>query len=83
MRLLDIGQGLYINPEYIVKMEKSKVLVGDNILFTVDIHLAYNININNSFNSRNNIEKLSFDSAQKRDDYFVYLFRVINGENLS
>lgn len=85
MKILDIGQGLYINPEYIIKLEKAKIAVGENIIFTIDIYLAYlsqSKGINYSFGS-NSIERLSFDTIEKRDDFFLYLFKLINNESSS
>ncbi len=80
MRILDIGQGLFINPEYIVKMEKGKVSVGERVIYTIDIYLA-NITYKSVMtSSQNNIEKLSFDTVEKRDEYFLYLFNFINGK---
>lgn len=80
MKLIDIGQGLFINPEYIVKIEKSKVSVGERILYTIEIYLANVVYKSVMSSSQNNIEKLSFDSVEKRDDYFLYLFKYVNGE---
>ena len=80
MKLIDIGQGLFINPEYIVKIEKSKVLVGERIIYTIEIYLANVVYKSVMSSSQNNIEKLSFDSVEKRDDYFLYLFKYVNGE---
>jgi hypothetical protein len=80
MKLLDIGQGLFINPEYIVKIEKSKVSVGERLVYTIEIYLA-NLGYRSVLSSsQNSVEKLSFESVEKRDDYFLYLFRYINGE---
>ena len=84
MRILDIGQGLYINPEYIIKLEKGKIAVGERILFTIDIYLSGHSKSGSfTYSNTNSLERMSFDTIEKRDDYFLYLFKFINGESLS
>ena len=77
MKILDIGQGLYVNPEYIVKIEREKKLIGEKISYTINIYLNYYFNNGKSLQIPN-MEILSFDSQDKRDDYFLYLFNMLN-----
>jgi hypothetical protein len=78
MKILDIGQGLFINPEYIVKIERDKKSIGERVAFTINIYLNYPINYNMKFTQNSNMEVLSFDTQEKRDDYFYYLFNMLN-----
>jgi hypothetical protein len=78
MKILDIGQGLFINPEYIIKIERDKKSIGERVAFTINIYLNYPINYNMKFTQNSNMEVLSFDTQEKRDDYFYYLFNMLN-----
>jgi hypothetical protein len=75
MRILDLGQNLFINPDYLVKLEKNKLNINDRIMYSIDVFLF-------SGYGYGNIEKLVFDTAEKRDDYLIYLFKYINNEIL-
>jgi len=77
--LLEIGQGLYLNPDYIYKMDKgNKSITDTKILYTIIIYVASNKIDTYNGNVYRSEDILVFDTDVKRDEYFVYLFNLIN-----
>lgn len=76
MKILDLGQNLYVNPEYIVKIERDRKSVGERVSYIINLYLAYSPNYNNA--KITNFETLAFETQEKRDDYFLYLFNLLN-----
>jgi len=77
--LLEVGQGLYLNPEYIYKIDKGNKAIADTkILYTIIIYVASNKIDTYNGNVYRSEEILFFDTDLKRDEYFLYLFKLIN-----
>lgn len=80
--LLEIGQGLFLNPDYIYKIEKGYKNVREGYsLYTIIIYVASNKIETYQGNVYRSEEILSFDSSEKRDDYFMFLFDMINNSS--
>lgn len=82
--LLEIGQGLYLNPEYIYKLEKGIKSIREGYsVYTIIIYMASNKIETYQGNVYRSEEILSFDTSEKRDDYFLFLFNMINNSSKS
>lgn len=80
--LLEIGQGLYLNPEYIYKIDKGIKSIKENYyVYTIIIYMASNKIETYQGNVYRSEEILSFESVEKRDDYFLILFNMINNSS--